>query len=319
MRAKTWIVLTTIGAVAVGAVGWWLYDVYGGKAVPTGMLVASGRLEGRPVRVSAGAAGRILRLAVHEGDRVVKGQLIAELDRRNEEAAVAGARAAVAAAEAGVLAAERRVAAIEARVELAQTEEARYLRLFERDAAPRQAVDRAQAGLKSLQNELRAAAASRLLATRQLELTRAQLQASEIQLDETEVTAPVAGIVSAELARAGETVAPGQPLVELMRADTIKLRVYLPLDEAERVRPGMEARVYVNAYPDRVFAGAVERIASQAEFTPKDIHMPDERTTLVFAVDIRIANPDGVLKDGFPADAFLRWNPEAPWSKRRPW
>lgn len=320
MRGKSWIVLValTVASVAL-AVGWWLYDGYAREAVPDGVVVASGRLEGRTVRVSAQAAGRITRLAVQEGDRVQDGDLIAEIDRRTEEAAVAGARAAVAAAEAAAVAAERRVAALEARVELAGKEAARYARLFQRDAAPRQAVDRAEAELKSLEGELRATRASQALAARQADLARAELDAAEVRLEETTLRSPVAGIVSAELARAGESVAPGVPIVEILRSEDMKLRVYLPLEEAGRVRPGDESRVYVDAYGERFFPGAVQRVASAAEFTPKDVHMPDERATLVFALDIRIPNPEGVLKDGFPADAYIRWDAGSPWPERGPW
>lgn len=319
MKGRSLTIVAAAVGLAATAAAWRLYDNYTGDGIPQGILVANGRLEGRLIRVSAGAAGRITHLAVREGDRVAPGQLIADLDRRDEEATVARARAAVSAAEAGAIAAERRVAALEARVELARLEAARYRRLFERDAAPRQAADRAEAELKSLQNELRAARAAHVLAKQQLKLSQADLRMAEIQLDETTVRAPVAGTITAELARAGEMVAPGRPVVELMGADDIRLRVFLPLEETGRVRPGVEARVYVDGHPDRFFLGTVERIASEAEFTPKDIHMPDERTTLVFAVDIRIPNPDDDLKDGFPADAYLRVNPEASWPQRPPW
>ncbi len=312
------LVALILGSVAV-AVGWWLYDTYAREAVPPGVLVASGRLEGRRVRVSAGAAGRITQLAVREGDRVELGQLIAELDRRDEVAAVAAARAGVAAAQAAALEAERQVAALEAQVELARTEAGRYRRLFERDAAPRQVAERAEAELKSLEDRLLAAEAGHVLAKRQVDRAAAQLDAAETQLEETTLRSPVAGTVTAELARAGEMVGPGVPVLEIMRAEDIKLRVYLPLQEAGRVRPGAEARVYVDAYPDRLFAGTVDWVASEAEFTPRDVHMPDERATLVFAVDVRIPNSEGELKDGFPADAYIRWDPDSPWPDRRPW
>jgi HlyD family secretion protein len=320
MRGRSWIVLVALTLAAVVlAVGWLFYDTWARESVPDGIVVASGRLEGRKVRVSAEAAGRITKLAVEEGDRVEVGQLIAELDRRDEEAAMNGARAALAAAEAGALATRRQIAALEARVELARKEAARYRRLFERDAAPRQAAEQAEAALKSIESELRAARASYALAQRQAEVARARLEAVDVRLTETTVRSPVAGVVTAELARAGETVGPGMPLVEIMVAEDIKLRVYLPLAEATQVRFGSAARVYLDAYPQRFFTGTVERIANEAEFTPKDIHMPDERATLVMAVDIRIPNGDGALKDGFPADAYIRWNPEAPWPERRPW
>lgn len=320
MKGKGWVVLVALTVVSVFvAVGLWFYDTYAREAIPTGVVVASGRLEGRRVRIASAAAGRIARLAVQQGDRVEAGQLIAELDRRDEAAAVDAARAAVAAAEAAVHEAESRVAALQAQVKLARTEAARYRRLFERDAAPRQAAERAEAEQTSLENGLQAARAARLVALREVDRARAQLAAAETQLEETTVKAPVAGTVTRELMRAGEIAAPGVPVVEIIRAGDIKLRVYLPLLAAGRVRPGAEARVYLDAYPDRVFPGTVEWVASEAEFTPNDIHMPDERATLVFAVDIRVSNADRALLDGFPADAYIRWDDSAPWPERRPW
>ncbi len=263
MRGKSYIVIValTVASAAV-AVGWWLYDSYA-VTRPAGVLAASGRLEGQSVRVASMAGGRITQLLAAKGDRLEVGQRIGEIDRREIAAAAEGARAAVAAAEAGLLSARRRVAALEAQVELARTEAARYRRLFERDAAPRQAVDRAEAEWKSLENELRAARAAEVLAARQVDLSRAQLQAAEVRLDETTVTSPVTGVVTAEVARAGEMVGPGMPIVEILRTEQIKLKVFLPLADAGRLRPGMESRVYVDAYPRRFFEGTVERIASR--------------------------------------------------------
>lgn len=51
----------------------------------------------------------------------------------------------------------------------------------------------------------------------------------------------------------------------------------------------------------------------QAEFTPRDIHMKDERVKLVFAIKLAIDNPEGLLKPGMPVDARIRWNPLALW------
>lgn len=319
MKGKSWILLVAATLVSlVAAIGWWSYDRKS-QAVPAGVIVASGRLEGARVRVSAQASGRITRVAVREGDVLEAGQLIAELDARDERSTAEGARATVAAAEARVEEARRQVAALESQARFAATEAARYRRLFEVDAVARQAAERAETEAESLADQLQAARAAHQLALRQVDLARAQLASAEIYLDETTVSAPVAGRITAELARVGETVAPGVPIVELLRAENMKLRVYLPLAEANRVSPGDEARVYVEAGSAGPYVGTVEHVAAEAEFTPKDVHMPDERATLVFGVVIRIPEPDPALKDGFPADAYIRWDPAAGWPERPPW
>ena len=93
------------------------------------------------------------------------------------------------------------------------------------------------------------------------------------------------------------------------------LRVYIPERDIGKVKLGDPARVYVDSFPNRPFEAVVTEVAKKAEFTPKDVHMPDERVTLVYSVKLEIRNPQGVLKPGMPADALIRWKPEAPWGK----
>jgi len=320
MNVRSWT-MTSLAVVVFGSSGlaWWLYDAKAGNALPGGIVVASGRLEGREVRVGSEAGGRVLALHVERGDSVAQDQVLAEIDRRTAAAVVDGAQAALAAARAAVAAADANIVSLQAQRDLATTEAARYQRLFEHDAVARQTVDQAEAQLKSLDGRLEAARAERLLALRRTDAARAQVATAEVQLAEATLRAPVAGHVRAVIARAGEVAPPGWPIVELVTTDPMRLRLYLPHEIAARTHVGAAARVYSDAYPDRVFEGVVERVASEAEFTPKDIHMPDERSTLVFAVDVRVANADGALKDGFPADAYVRWDRDAPWPERRPW
>jgi HlyD family secretion protein len=89
--------------------------------------------------------------------------------------------------------------------------------------------------------------------------------------------------------------------------------VYLAEIDIGKVKLGDAARVYVDSFPDRPFEAVVTEIANKAEFTPKDVHMPDERTTLVYGVKLEIRNPEGVIKPGMPASALIRWKPDVPW------
>jgi HlyD family secretion protein len=59
----------------------------------------------------------------------------------------------------------------------------------------------------------------------------------------------------------------------------------------------------------------VTEVAKKSEFTPKDVHMPDERITQVYSVKLEIRNPQGLLKPGMPADALIRWKPEVDWAR----
>lgn len=320
MKDRAWIALLAAAVLSgVVAGGWWFRDRLRGNGIPRGFLVASGRIEARDVRVSAATGGRVLRLVVREGQAVDSGQLIAEIDRRAPETATAGAAAAAAAADQGVIAADRRVAAIEAQLSLAKLDAERYAQLAASGSAPRQAAERAAATFAQLESEARAARAGRALAAQQARAARAQSRAADIQLGETRVYAPLSGVVADALVREGEIAAPGAPIVRLRRRDEVTLRVYLPFADAQRVRVGMEARAYAEGLGDRPVTGHVATVASEAEFTPNDVHVPDDRTTLVFAVVLHFANAGETLKDGFPADAYIRADPAAPWPAKRPW
>jgi HlyD family secretion protein len=320
MKTRSWIILLLLvvaaGAVALARLG---AARRRADALPPGIVAASGRVEAREFRVSAGVGGRVLRLLVAEGDAVREGQTVAELDRRTSDAAASGAQALVASAEEQAAAAEEAILALQAQLDLAEIEAIRYRRLYDHDAAPRQAVDRADAAVAQLRRQIHAAHASGRAGLRQVDAARAQARAASVPADETTVLAPASGFVEDEIVRAGEMVAPGMPLLLIARSDPVTVKVYLPIADAQRLRPGTEARAWVEGIRDRWFAGTVERIGTQAEFTPKDVHMPDDRTTLVFAVELRFANPDGTLKDGFPADVYIRWDPRSPWPARRPW
>ena len=64
---------------------------------------------------------------------------------------------------------------------------------------------------------------------------------------------------------------------------------------------------------ERYFTAKVSRIDDFAQFTPRDIHMPDERQRMVYGVTLILDNTDNELKPGMPADAWIRWDTTAEW------
>jgi len=86
----------------------------------------------------------------------------------------------------------------------------------------------------------------------------------------------------------------------------VTLVIYIPENRIGQVQVGQEVEVQVDSFPGRVFVGQVQNIAGEAEFTPRNVQTQEERVNLVFAVKVRIPNPDGALKPGMPADATVR-------------
>jgi HlyD family secretion protein len=139
----------------------------------------------------------------------------------------------------------------------------------------------------------------------QVEVARAALVALEIQLDKFTLQAPISGLVLERPVQVGEVALPGAPLMTLADLDRVTLTIYVPEDQLGLVRLGQPVSVAVDAYPDRTFKGTVAFISSQAEFTPKNVQTREERVNMVFAVKVKLPNPDHALKPGMPADAVL--------------
>ncbi len=167
----------------------------------------------------------------------------------------------------------------------------------------RAAVDVARAALA----RLRAGAAAPEIAAREAQLRQAEAAAEllRLQVAKTTLTAPASGIVLMRSIHEGELAAPGIPLLTLGDLDTVRLTIYIPEDAYGKVQLGHQVMVRVDSYPDRTFEGQVVHIASQAEFTPKDVQTQEERVHLVYAVRVRVPNPEHLLKPGMPADAEI--------------
>lgn len=143
----------------------------------------------------------------------------------------------------------------------------------------------------------------------------AQARVKEIEalLADVKLTAPITGTVINRLAEPGELVAPGRPIVTLNNLNDLYVRVFVAEKDIGLLRLGNPARIFVDAFPDRYFTGSISEIAQQAEFTPKEVHMKDERAKQVFAVKVRIDNNQGYLKPGMPADIKLKWKDQVAW------
>lgn len=145
---------------------------------------------------------------------------------------------------------------------------------------------------------------------------RREIDLLDNQMSKTRITAPLTATVLIRAVEPGEFVQPGQPLVTMLDLTSAEVRVFIPESRIGQVELGAPARLRVDAFPDRLFEARVARVDQTAQFTPRDIHMPDERVRLVFGVVLVIDNPDGVLKPGMPADVWILWQPDAGWPDR---
>lgn len=140
----------------------------------------------------------------------------------------------------------------------------------------------------------------------QMHQARAALTEQQTRVNDFLVTSPLAGTVLTRTVEKGERVNSGTPLFTIVDLNGLYLKIYVPEPRIGNVILGQPARVHVDAYPLREFSARVSKIASEAEFTPKNVETREERVKLVFAVELTLLeNPDGVLKPGMPADGTI--------------
>jgi multidrug resistance efflux pump len=138
---------------------------------------------------------------------------------------------------------------------------------------------------------------------KQTTVDAAQQQVVQAQMSKLELRAPLGGVVQKRIAHPGEVVAAGTPILTVADPTNLKLTLYVLEADMGRVFVGQNVGVHADAFPERSFAGHVETLANQAEFTPRNVQTQKDRQNLVFAVTVRLPNPDGALKAGLPVDA----------------
>lgn len=156
---------------------------------------------------------------------------------------------------------------------------------------------------------LRLAQATVANAQAMLELARVQarseLRAVEMQLEDSVITAPMAGVVLTRSVEPGEVIGPGVTILTLGEVERLKVTVYVPENRYGRVYVGETARLETDSFPGETFEAEVVRIADEAEYTPRNVQTEEERQTTVYAVELALDNPEGKLKPGMPVDVVF--------------
>jgi HlyD family secretion protein len=299
---------------------------------------ATGYVEATETSVSAKVPGRVIDVLVEEGTRVEAGQLLAQLStsdtdhqiaRLNAERAyaesqvrllLAGSREEdVSVAEAQVATATSDLHAAETDLAAATRDAARFAQLVAANAGARKVADDAAARAELA--EARVAAARDRVTSAQASLARvragarpqevagararmaaidAQLADARSALDEARLVAPVAGVLTARLIEPGELLGPRAPAFVILDLDRAWVTAYVEAPLVGTLQLGDEAMIRTDA--GVALTGRVSFIASQAEFTPRNVQTPTERARLIYRAKIAVDNRAGALTPGMPVE-----------------
>ncbi len=309
------IILVLVAGAAGGGYYWWLQQQ---SDLPEGFSRANGRIEAERVDIALKFGGRIVEVLADEGQMVSAGDVIARIDSTELEAQIrateAGTRQAVQElAEARALMAQREGELAFAKAELGRTET-----LAARGYATGEKLDQRRSEHITANAALNTAHAQIAAAEAAIEASQASVAAQRANLADYTLIAPRSGRVQYRLAEPGEVLAAGGKVVSLLDLTDVYMDIYLPTDDAGRLRFGSEARLILDAAPQYVIPASVDFVASEAQFTPKYVETKSEREKLTFRVKLQIpaevlSRYQDVVKTGVPGVGIVRLSPKAEW------
>jgi len=258
--------------------------------VPKGFGYGNGRMEATTVEILPKFSARIDELSVKEGDTVKKGQVLVRLDKRDLEAQVKQAEAEVKKSKSDLL--------------LAKQNLKRSKDLYVTKDIP----------LKDLQqDEANVATADASVAAAQ-----AKVESLKVNLSECELASPIDGRILYKSREQGEMVNADSSILTVIDLTDVYMQFYLRTEQAGQVAVGADARIVLDARPDRPIPAKVTFIEPRSQFTPKQVETQEERDKLMFRIKVNIA-PELLkrhfdqVKTGLPGMAYVQLDKTVAW------
>lgn len=268
---------------------------------------AYGNFEATETTISSEASGRLLSFTLNEGDNIDAGVVVGLIDTTQlalkRRQLLAGrqsilSRTSSVRAQIDVLNEQRRVASVEKN---------RIERLLQDNAATTKQLDDIVGQLTILDAQEQQIRTQNATILAELESVDAQVAQLDDQISRSIIVNPVRGVVLAKYAEEHELTAAGRPLYKIADLSTLILRAYISGNQLPHLQIGQVVDVQIDESEttNRTLPGTVTWIASEAEFTPKLIQTKEERVNLVYAIKVRVTNPDGAIKIGMPGEIWF--------------
>lgn len=323
MTTRTWRSILVIAVVLAAGIGGILYRQWNQR--PVNRLQLPGVVEIQEVRLGSKIGGRVADVLVREGDIAEPGQVLVrfavpelETQREQQEGRVAAVEATLLKAKNGsrpeeIQEAKSDLESSEADLDQAEADFSRIEPLYKAGTVTRADLDLAKATRNRLKGKVASSKAhyelirigSRpediALAEANVVEARGKLREINANLAEANVIAPERAVIEVVSVRKGDLVSPNTPVVRVLRATDIWVRVYVPETMLGKIRLGQSVKASVDAFPGKQFSGTVFQIASESEYTPRNVQSLEERHYQVFGVKVRIDDTEGVFKGGMAA------------------
>ena len=320
MKGKTFWVLLLAFLAGGGVVAWQAWQARL-AALPPGIASGNGRVESVQVDVTTKEPGRVEKILVHEGDMVSPSQIVAKMDTVTLEAELARAEATVAEQEAKSFEVDAAIAKADSQLKLDELELARTSALLQRKAAPREEFDIKQTVVKTSGATLKGEKARLNTARKSIDAAKAEVTTIKSRINDMTLRSTVKGRVLYRLAEEGEVLGTGGKVLTLVNLGDVYMEIYLPAQDAVKVKIGADARIVFDIAPDLAARAKVSFVAPEAQFTPKQVETRAERDKLMFRVKLTVP-PERVLqyiervKTGIRGIGYVRLDDAAEWPER---
>src|SRR5687767_8513248 len=263
-------------------------------------VTASGKIEPKTsVDISADITGRIVEIAVREGDPVKRGQFLLQIDPAQYQAAVARAQGALSSTQAVLL----QTRASRDQAQRAWNRAKQLTELGDNLISP-ESAEQAQTALEVAEANFQSSRA-------QLEQARASLQEAKDNLAKTRLTAPISGRVVRLAVEEGEVAVPGTFSREtgllMTVADLSVILAKVQVDETDVVRLTLSdsVDVTIDAYPDTTFSGRVTKVSHSAKLTPTQTASGSSDRAVDFDVEITLQPPPAEIRPDLSCTARI--------------
>jgi HlyD family secretion protein len=289
-----------------------------GETLPAGVVKSNGRIEATQVDVSSKYPGRLAEVTVEEGSSVTQGQVIARISSPEYEAQLRAAQADVQKARDALSAAEAEIVSRQSALEFAKSDFERGQQLMKSGHITKQVFEQRKRNFDSAVAAVKSFTSQRDQAQSAIKNSEAEVERIESIIKDLTLVSPRIGRVQYQLARAGEVVAAGAPIVTILDLTDVYMTLFLPAAEAGRLTVGDEARIVLDPVPDYVVPAKVSFVAADAQFTPKTVETKDERAKLMFRVKLKV-DPQVLeqyytrVKTGVRGLGFVRTKADVEW------
>jgi HlyD family secretion protein len=287
-------------------------------ALPAGIAFGNGRLEADEINIDTKYVARIAEMLADQGDLVKAGQVVARMDTRDLQASLKRSQAQVEQAKRTVDEANANLTQMQSQVLLAQQEFDRAAYLVQKGFQTKEILDQRQQQLNGATALANAAQARVTQAERGLDAARHDVELYTVQIEDNTLVAPRDGRIEYRIANVGEVLAAGGHVFAMLDTANVYMDIYLPTEQAGKVRFGDDARIVLDAYPNIAIPAKVTFIATQAQFTPKTVETQSERDKLMFRIRLQI-DPERAraraerVRSGLPGVGYVKTDPAVEW------